>query len=102
MSASTLSCAAILGNHKPPGDIEIQYISSRATFYDAISTGKYISVSMDFAPGEAERLGCVVLPCKNYGDHFVAAYFTKTGYALSAREESFIEFLRKMLITTAG
>jgi len=80
-----------------PDDIEILYVSSRATYYDAISTGRYISVSMDFAPGEADRLGFVCLPCENYGDHFVAAYFTKAGYVQSARETGFIEFLRGAL-----
>ena len=87
-----------LGIVGTPDDIDIQYITSRASYYDAISTGKYISVSMDFAPGEAERLGLVLLPCENYGDHLVTAYFTKIGYVQSAREAGFIEFLRNTIL----
>ena len=87
-----------LGIISVPDDIDIQYVTSRATYYDALRTGKYVSDSINFAPGEADRLGLVCLPCEDYGDHFVAAYFTKAGYVLSAREAGFIEFLHNILL----
>lgn len=76
---------------------EVLYVSSRATYIDAIRLGGYISISLGFAKGEEERSGCVCLPCKNYGDYYVATGFSQSTYTASPREAAFIAYLKDKL-----
>ncbi|MDR2899064.1 MAG: LysR family transcriptional regulator [Clostridiales bacterium] len=86
-----------LGHAGIKEEMDVQYISSRSTFYDAIRVTDYIAFTMDFAPGEAHRHGCVCLPVKNLNDAYKAAYFTIKGQTLTQRETSYISYVHKVL-----
>ncbi len=77
--------------------VEVQYVSSRASFYDAIRIGNYVATSLETAQGEDQRMGFVCKPCKNYGDQYVATAFTNSSYSMSDREKEFIDYLKKRL-----
>ncbi|WP_250227680.1 LysR family transcriptional regulator [Anaeropeptidivorans aminofermentans] len=76
---------------------DIQFISSRASYYDAIRLCGYIAFSFDFAPDEAERLECVCLNLDNVDDDYVVVYFTCDDYILNEREKHFIEYLKNYM-----
>lgn len=87
----------ILGLVHVPEDADVQYVTSRATFYNAIQMGNYISISLEIAPEEAERMGCVSLPCRHDDDTYVAAYFVKAQYLPNEREKAFLQYLSARL-----
>lgn len=78
-------------------EMDIQYVSCRATFYDAIRLGGYISISIEFAPGEAERCGCVCLPLTGEDRHDIVVCATASGYRPSPREQEYLDFTKAFL-----
>lgn len=80
-----------------PESVDVLHVSNRASFYDAVRVGGYISTSLGFAPGEEERNGCVCKPCPDYGDTYTAAAFAQARYVLSAREKEYINYLKAKL-----
>lgn len=83
----------ILGAAGFPRKLNIQYVSCRATYYDALRIGNYTSISIHFAPGEAERLGCTCLPIID-ADYAVPAYMTPVDILLTERERAFLAFFK--------
>lgn len=83
-------------------DIEVQYISTRSSYYDAIRGGGYVSTTLQIEPGEDERLGVVCLPCDGFDDHFAVALFTSRGHIMSEREQKFLTFLQKKMDVVFG
>lgn len=78
-------------------DMDILYVSCRATYYDAIRVGRYISVSLQFAPGEAERNGIVCLPLTGEARYYVMVCATQSGYRPSPREQGYLDFTRAFM-----
>lgn len=82
-------------------EMDIQYVSCRATYCDALRLGGCISISVDFAPGEAERVGCVCLPIKDAG-YAIPAYIIPNEYEPNEREKAFLEFFVRYVTDFSG
>lgn len=81
----------ILGTAGFSHEMDIQYVSCRATYYDALRLGDCISISIDFAPGEAERLGCVCRTIED-ADYAIPAIILPHNCLLNEREKAFLDF----------
>ena len=85
-----------LGGFGAPSDIEVQYVTCRATFYDALRTGQYVSIAALLAPEENERINCVRIPIIN-AHKFVSAYILPNNIVLNEREHAFLEFFERSI-----
>lgn len=83
-------------------DTDVQYISTRSSYYDAIRVGGYVSTSLQIEPGEDERLGIVCRPCDGFEDRFAVALFTTRGHILSEREQQFIGYVQNKMNAVFG
>lgn len=68
-------------------------VSDRGSFYDALSSGEYLSV-MAFREKAAQN-GYVLVPFKEKKLSLLSSYITANHYKLTKREKDFLRFLQK-------
>jgi len=85
-----------LGEFGAPSDLEVQYVTCRATFYDALRSGYYVSIATLLSPGENERINCVRIPIVD-SHKLIAAYMVPSNIVLNKREHAFLEFFSKSI-----
>lgn len=76
---------------------DILYVSDRGSFFDAIRSGKYISLTMEISHQQKRYSGCRCIPIENPKLSVDIQYIKQKQYHLNEREKEFLQFLKESM-----
>lgn len=76
---------------------DILYVSDRGSFFDAIRSGKYISLTMEISHQQKRYSGCKCIPIEGSKLSLDIRYIKQKQYILNEREKRFLRFLKESI-----
>lgn len=76
---------------------DILYVSDRGSFFDAIRSGKYISLTMEISHQQKRYSGCKCIPIEGSKLSVDIQYIKQKQYHLNEREKEFLQFLKESI-----
>ena len=76
---------------------DILYVSDRGSFFDAIRSGKYISLTMEISHQQKRYSGCRCIPIESPKLSVDILYIKQKQYHLNEREKQFLQFLKESM-----
>lgn len=76
---------------------DILYVSDRGSFFDAIRSGKYISLTMEISHQQKRYSGCKCIPIEGSKLSVDIRYIKQKQYHLNEREKEFLQFLKESI-----